>query len=99
MKLRALTDAAKFLSRLRDPYEFLRSHQPDDGTGAAPRAPWECPRCGTINAPANAHCRCAPAPRDGAERPHVTDGRECWCCPTIEEQPDGSALIIHRRPS
>lgn len=27
---------------------------------------------------------------------HETDSEQCWCEPEIEEQADGSALVIHR---
>lgn len=28
---------------------------------------------------------------------HWVDGFGCWCCPVIEELPDGDVLVRHRR--
>lgn len=27
---------------------------------------------------------------------HSTNGTDCWCEPDVEEQPDGSLLVIHK---
>ena len=43
--------------------------------------PWECPRCGRINAPTTAHCDCQPEPMPRGLRPidGATTGHMSLC--------------------
>lgn len=50
--------------------------------------PWECPRCGTINAPHASQCSCRPGRRP--ER-WTWDDPMTWLPPTVWPLPDGTS--------